>query len=218
VKKKLRLLVAAGPTIEYIDPVRFISNRSSGEMGRALAREAKKRNHFVTLVAGPVSIELPRVSRLIRVETALDLEKALFSEIKKSDCLIMASAVCDFRPASFSPQKVKSKKTLTLKLVRNRDILKAISKKYKKRKILAGFSLETSSNLKNAGDKLRSKSLDLIISNRIDKYNNPFGKGRKEFIILNRSGSCKTLKNASKSDAARAILDSVERLCYTRKN
>ena len=216
-KKRLKLLITTGPTIEYIDPVRFISNRSTGEMGARLAKEAKKRNHSVTLVVGPVSIKLPRVSRLIRVETAIQLEKALSSEIKKSDCLIMASAVCDFRPAQLSSHKIKSKKTLMLKLVRNKDILKKIAKK-ERSKILVGFSLETGNCLKNAGDKLRNKSLDLIISNKLDKYNNPFGSGRKEFLVLNRDGSRKRIKNASKSDAARAILDSVERLCYTRKN
>jgi len=218
VKRKLKVLIAAGPTVEYIDPVRFISNRSTGVMGYALASEAKKRKHAVTLITGPVNIFPPRGANLVRIRTAGELKRALFREIKKSDCLIMASAVCDFRPARFSGKKISSGRTLTLRLVKTKDILKSLSKKYKKKKVLIGFSLETGDNLKKAREKMRDKSLDLIISNKITKDNDPFGAGCKEFFILERGRPYKKLKNTSKNAASRAILDSAERLCYTRKN
>ena len=212
-RKKLKILITAGPTIENIDPVRYISNRSTGEMGYALATEAVKRKHAVTLISGPVSLKPPLGTRVINIETAAGLEKHISREIKKADCLIMSSAVCDFKPAGFLQKKLKSGKALTLKLVPNRDILKRISKiKYQKAKILVGFSLETGNALKSAMSKLRSKSLDLIISNRIYRHNDPFGKGRKEFLILDRNGYRKTFKNKTKREAARAILDSVEEL------
>ena len=215
VKKIPRILITAGPTVEPIDPVRFISNRSSGYMGYELARIAKKRRYKVTLISGPTGIEPPRGIRFVPIETAEELCKKVHRELKKSEILVMSSAVSDFRPASFSKNKIKSRKNLTLKLVKNPDILKSITPKERKNKIMVGFSLETGDLLKNATKKLKSKNLDLIIANKLNRHNAPFGRGRKTVYLLDNEGRRKKLGKMTKSRIAGAILDTIEELCYT---
>ena len=184
-------------------------------MGYELAREARKRNYKVTLISGPTGIRPPRGIKFVRIESALELYKEVRSELTKSDILVMASAVSDFRPFYFSEKKIKSKRPLTLRLLKNPDILKSISRKMRKKKIIVGFSLETTHLLKNALKKLSQKRLDLIVANKADKRNVPFGTGEKTVYLLDRFGRKKRLKKARKSEIARAILDRVEELCYT---
>jgi len=127
----------------------------------------------------------------------------------------MSSAVSDFRPGSFSPKKIKSKKRLTLRLAKNADILGSIRQKERKDKVLVGFALETEDLIKNASGKLKKKRLDLIAANRIGPGNMPFGRGRKAVYLLDKLGLRKKLEKTTKARIARAILDTVEELCYT---
>ena len=214
-KKSLRILITAGSTIEPIDPVRFISNRSTGYMGYKLADAAKKRRFKVTLLSGASGIKPPKGIHFLRVETAREMNAYVHRELAKNDVLIMASAVSDFRPAAFSRQKVKSQKRLVLKLIRNPDILKSLTRKERKNKVIVGFALETGNLLGNAIRKLRMKRLDLLIANKIDKNNDPFGEGKKTVYLLDKFGRRKKLEKITKACMAPAILDTIEELCYT---
>ena len=214
-KRTLRVLIAAGPTIEPIDPVRFISNRSTGRMGYSLASVAAKLGYRVNLISGPTGITPPKRVRFRRIETALELRREILRELKKADVLLMPSAVSDFRPASFSRAKIKSRKPFTLRLTKNADILATIPANRRKNKILVGFCLETGNLLKNAARKLKNKKLDLMVANRITKHASPFGAGAKTVYLLNKHGQVKILKKMPKTGIARAILDTIEELCYT---
>lgn len=216
-KKNPRILITAGPTIEPIDPVRFISNRSTGHLGYELARNAKNRKFKVTLISGPTTLKPPRGVKFVRIRTARELKRKMLAELAKSDILVMASAVSDFRPLYFSKKKLKSRGTLTLKLAKNPDILRSIPRNLRKNKIIIGFSLETEDLLKNAAQKLRNKHMDLIVANKCDRKNTPFGKGLKTVYLLDALGHLKILKKQSKRRIARAILDTIRELCYTPK-
>ena len=213
--KTPRILITAGPTIEPIDPVRFISNRSTGLLGYELARLAGKRKYKVTLISGPVCILPPRGVKMLRAETARQLYKKVHQELKNSDILVMASAVSDWRPESFLKQKAKSRKLFMLRLIKNPDILGSISPKERKNKIIVGFSVETTNLLKSSLGKLTAKRLDLIVANKIGRDNVPFGAGPKTVYLLDKLGRKRKLLKTSKADIARAILDTIEELCYT---
>jgi phosphopantothenoylcysteine decarboxylase/phosphopantothenate--cysteine ligase len=192
-----------------------MSNYSTGLMGYELARLARKRNYGVTLISGPTQIKPPRGVKPLRIETARQLQKMVHRELGKADVLVMTSAVSDFRPASFSHKKIKSKRPLALKLVRNPDILGSISNRRRKRKIIAGFSLETEDLLRNAARKMKDKDLDLIIANKATRRHTPFGRGAKTVYLLDRQGRKRKLEKVSKTRIARAILDTIVELCYT---
>ena len=174
-------------------------------MGYEIAKEAIKRHYKVTLITGPTSIEPPLKAKIIRIETAKEMEGAVLREIKKADCLIMAAAVSDFRVKATRRHKIKKEKTLMLKLVKNKDILKSISRCKLKAKV--GFALESNNLFKNARQKLIKKDLDLIIANKVDKQNAPFGKGKKDFILVKRKGNPLYLRNKTKREVSCAILD-----------
>jgi len=162
----MRILITAGGTREYIDPVRFISNASSGRMGYALARAALKARHKVILVNAPTTRRPPSEAKIIEVETAAQMFEAVKKHFEKCDCLIMAAAVADYTPAQ--PAKTKIKKTakhLTLKLKPTTDILKWAGKNKKKNQIVVGFALEDKAVRARAEKKLREKNLDMIIAN-----------------------------------------------------
>lgn len=184
-------------------------------MGYELARLAKKRKYKVTLITGPATIKPFKGIKVLRIETARELERQVRRELKRNDILVMSSAVSDFRPASFSRDKIKSRKTVTLKFVKNPDILGSISGKERKKKTIVGFSLETRDLLRNAAKKLKLKDLDLIVANKADRHNVPFGGGKKSVYLLDKFGRRKKLEKVSKSRIARAILDTIEELCYT---
>jgi phosphopantothenoylcysteine synthetase/decarboxylase len=162
----MRILITAGGTREYIDPVRFISNASSGRMGYALARAALKAGHKVTLVTAPTAQRPPSEAKVIEVETAVQMFEAVKKHFEKCDCLIMAAAVADYTPVR--PAKTKIKKTgkpLTIKLKPTTDILKWVGKHKKKNQIVVGFALEDKAVRGRAEKKLKEKSLDMIIAN-----------------------------------------------------
>lgn len=210
-KPKKTILITAGPTIEPIDPIRYLSNYSTGIMGFELARAAKRRNYEVILISGPTSLTAPTGVRFVPIKTALDMRKEVLKFFKYADCVVMAAAVSDFRPALTAKRKIKklSTKTFSLKLKRNPDILAELGKRKDKR-ILVGYSLETGRPLKNAMGKLISKNLDIIVVNKMGKGSNPFGLGAKEIAIIDSKGDIRPLKSASKAKIASFLLDRIE--------
>jgi phosphopantothenoylcysteine synthetase/decarboxylase len=161
----MNFLITAGGTREYIDPVRFISNASSGRMGYALAEAALKAGHFVTLISAPTNLKLQRSARVIDAETSGQMFAAVKKHFSKCDCLIMAAAVSDYSPVKISKTKIKkSDKTLTIKLRPTVDILKWAAK-HKRNQIVVGFALEDRDVRTRAAKKLAQKQLDMIIAN-----------------------------------------------------
>ena len=209
--KRLRLLVTAGPTREMLDPVRFLSNVSTGQMGYAVAREARHRGFQVTLVSGPVTISKPAGVTFVPVLTAEDMKRAISRFWPRTDILIMTAAVCDYTPVHFSPTKIKRIKQRTIRFKRTPDILEFLGKRKGKR-LMVGFALETEDVQKNALRKLKQKNLDLIVANWYGKANYPFGKSRFSAIFINSGGDQKRLNHVSKEEAAKALLREVVRL------
>ncbi len=160
----MKFLITAGPTREYLDRIRFISNLSSGTMGYTLARVARQLDHKVTLITGPTNLPKPRGVKVIKAETTQVMYTAVRKFFPKCDCLIMAAAVSDYRPIRKFNGKLKKKASFNLKLARARDILKEISR-HKGKRILVGFALEVSNGRRNARRKLRQKKLDYIVFN-----------------------------------------------------
>ena len=185
-------------------------------MGYGIAESAVRRRHKVTLISGPTAIIPPKVDKFIRIETADDLLRELKREIKKVDCLIMCAAVGDFRPSSVAKRKIRRKTNLLVKLVPNKDLLKELGR-YKKSKLFIGFSLETENFTKNAVQKLKTKNLDLIISNRLTKKHNPFGDNKLEVNIIDKKGHSLYINNKSKAYISNVLLDKIERLWYLER-
>lgn len=214
--RPIKILITAGPTIEPIDPVRFISNRSTGVMGYKIAEEASRRRHVVTLISGPIRFTHPRVKKFINIETARDLLNTLKKEIKLHDCLIMCAAVGDFRPCRVFKKKIKRSQRVILELIPNKDILKELAK-FKKGKLFIGFSLETENHVENSIKKLKEKNLDLIVANKLTDNHNPFGTNKLGVLIIDKSGQRTTLANKSKSYISYVLLDKIEELWYLKR-
>lgn len=163
----MRFLITAGGTREYIDPVRFISNASSGKMGYALARAAEKAGHKVTLITAPTNLRLPAGVKVINVETSAQMFSAVKKHFEKCDCLIMAAAVADYVPTRQSKTKIKkATQSLTIRLKPTTDILKWAGNNRRSKQLIVGFALEDKTLRKNAEKKLKEKNLDMIIANR----------------------------------------------------
>ena len=206
-RKDRTLVVTAGPTREKIDPVRFISNYSSGTLGYEIARAGAKRGYKVVLISGPTALTPPKGVRFIGVESATDMKSAVLKEFKKADCLIMAAAVSDWRVKDISKRKIKRSGTGTvLRLVENPDILKNV-KKVKGKKVVAGFALETEDLRRNAVKKMAEKGMDFVVANKLDGIKTVFGPGRFDYTLLDKTGSVRLVKNVTKKEAAKIILD-----------
>lgn len=205
------VLVTAGPTRERIDPVRFISNYSTGTFGYAIASEARRRGYSVVLISGPVQLRGPRGVRTIRVESALEMARAVKKEFKKSDCLIMAAAVSDWRAREAGSKIKRCSANRCIELIENPDILNSAGRS-KGRRIVAGFALETGDLEKNALKKLKEKRLDLVIANRLSKKKTVFGNARTDVTIFDRYGNKTVVRNMPKSGIAKIILDKVSEL------
>ena len=203
------LLVTAGPTEEPIDPVRFLSNRSSGKMGFALARAACLRGAQVILVSGPSALPaLPRV-KSIPVRTAAEMREAVLENLAQASVLVMAAAVSDYRPRGTSPEKIKkSDAELTLPLELNPDILCEAGQRKGKR-LLIGFAAETENLLANARKKLAEKNLDLIVANDVSRPGAGFAVDTNIVKVIDRSGKVEELPLMSKEDLADRVLDRV---------
>ena len=206
----LRVLVTAGPTREHIDPVRFISNPSSGKMGYALAEAVALRGADVTLVSGPTQIDVPdRVAR-VDVTSAAEMHAAVM-DAKDADVVIMAAAVADYTPAERSEQKTKKAEGDTaLRLTRTRDILAELGSRKHNGQVLVGFALETHNGVENALTKLESKNLDWIVLNTLTDEGAGFGVETNQVTVLRRGGDREKLPLMSKRDVADAILDRIE--------
>ena len=200
------ILITAGPTRERIDPVRFISNYSTGTFGYEIAIEAKKRGLCVTLVSGPTALEAPKGVKLIRVESACDMRRAVLACLKKVDCVVMTAAVADWRCKCSAKRKMKKSIAKSIELVKNTDILTEVGR-LKKRRITIGFALETENLEKNALEKLKNKSLDLIVANRLTKKRNIFGDRTLDVVVIDKFGNREKIFNKTKSKLAKIILD-----------
>ena len=208
-KKKLNILITAGGTREYIDPVRFISNASSGKMGFALAKAAVKAGHNVILVAANTDLRVPKNVKVIEVVTSGQMYKVVNAEFKGCDCLIMAAAVSDYRPATSTQHKIKKDQAeMTLKLKPTQDILKSVAKKKKKGQIVVGFALESRMLLKNAEKKLKAKNLDMIVANEPAAI----GADTSTIHIKTTAEDWQTFENVTKDTSARRIIRCVSQL------
>ncbi len=199
------ILVTAGPTQEPLDAIRFISNRSSGKMGYALAREAARRGAEVILVTGPTILTPPKEATVIRVQTALEMYEQVMAHYQEADIVIAASAVGDFRPRKLVPGKIKKKSKLNLELIGNPDILQELGKR-KKKQILVGFAAESHDLQANARKKMRAKNLDLIIANKIE---DGFNRNTNKVIMLWGKNGRKALPVLPKEKVAKEILDKI---------
>jgi len=224
-RRSYHLLITAGPTREPIDPVRFISNYSTGTLGYTLARMAKARGHRVTLISGPTELTAPRGVKRIEVETAGEMEQAVVKMFPKANGLIMGAAVADFRPIRVATQKIKrsgvagSLRLWQLELVENPDIVARAAQQRKGHQAIVGFALETEALLANARRKLKSKGLDAIVATQLSprrKGRGPFGTDPVDGAVLNRSGRVKSFRALVKSRLAALILDTVEEALAAR--
>jgi len=200
-----RILITAGGTREYIDPIRFISNGSTGRMGFSFAKAAQKRGAKVHVVAGFTSVDRPPGVTFKFTRTSEEMKKAVLSALPKTDAVIMAAAVSDFRPERSRPQKVKSR-DLTVRLRRCPDILMEIAKAKKKGTFVVGFSLETKDNIERAKLKLQKKDLDMIVSNSPETM----GSQQARAVVITREGDMQVLPLLTKDEVAHRILDRVK--------
>jgi phosphopantothenoylcysteine decarboxylase/phosphopantothenate--cysteine ligase len=212
-----RVVITAGPTREPIDPVRFISNRSSGKMGIALAAAAWRRGASVTLVAGAIEVAPPPGVALVRVESTEEMADAVAHELPSADALIMAAAPADFRPARIAEQKIKKASAPdSVELVPTPDILATTVPCRRPGAVVVGFALETENLIANAGQKLESKGLDLIVANSATEVGSAFGADTNRVTLIAREGAAEELSLRPKSEVADAILDRVEALLRGR--
>ncbi|MFH1837040.1 MAG: phosphopantothenoylcysteine decarboxylase [Candidatus Omnitrophota bacterium] len=207
-----KILITAGPTREPLDPVRYITNHSSGTLGYKIAEKTRKEGYDVTLISGPVNIPPPKGVKVIPVETAREMEKEVKRHIKKNDCIVMAAAVCDFRAAKETKKKIKKKRSLNIRLTMTTDILGGM--KHIKGIKRIGFALETNDPIKNGMKKLKEKGLDLIIINAKTRENDPFGGGAKkrDYAILDPMGSVRNIKKRTKTEIAEIIKKEIKKL------
>ncbi|GAB4540496.1 MAG: bifunctional phosphopantothenoylcysteine decarboxylase/phosphopantothenate--cysteine ligase CoaBC [Thermodesulfovibrionia bacterium] len=206
--KGQKVLVTAGPTREYIDAVRFISNRSSGRMGYEIARASVRRGADVILISGPSSLTPPPGVKLINVESASQMEDAVFKNLKGVTVVVMASAVCDLMPESRTHKKLDKDSINILKLKKTNDILKRLSM-HKGKRVVVGFSAEYGQRIDRAKEKLKDKGLDLIVFNDISKKGAGFDVETNIVSIIHKDGSVEDLPLMKKTDVADIILDRI---------
>jgi len=213
----LRCLITAGPTREFFDPVRFISNPSTGKMGFALATAAKEAGWSVDLVAGPVSLPEPPGVMVYPVVTAAEMQRQADALFGPCDVLIMTAAVSDWRPKATEPQKMKKDgQGLTIELEPVPDIVTALAEERRTDQFLVGFAAETENVEANALDKLERKGLDLIAANSVAGSEGAFGSDHNKLILLGRNGFREVLGPASKAVVARQLIDVIARLVTAR--
>ena len=204
-----RVLVTAGPTVEAIDPVRFIGNFSTGSMGYAIARIAAQRGALVTLVSGPCSLERPAFVSRINVTSAADMFNEVVKYAEQSDIIIKAAAVADYTPVKAADEKIKKKTgDLSIQLKRTADILKYLGENKREGQFLCGFSMETENLLENSRKKLIDKNADMIIANNLKMAGAGFGTGTNIVTIITKDGY-KELGRMDKEDVAICILDEI---------
>ena len=218
----MRFLVTAGPTREPIDPVRYLSNRSSGKMGYAIAEAAIAAGHATTLISGPVALAAPPgLARLVRVETAAGMGAAVQAEFDATDVLVMCAAVADFRPARVAEHKIKKggRVTLTLELEPTEDILRSLRRRRERSAfapvhypLIVGFAAETQDLDAAARGKLVSKGCDLLVGNDVSRPGLGFDSDENALSLHFRDGSTRTLERASKRVLATMLVEIVAKL------
>lgn len=207
-----RILVTAGPTVEKIDPVRYITNRSSGKMGYAIAEAAAARGAHVTLISGPTALQPPNVAEFVAVETAEEMYRAVTERYDDVDAVVKTAAVSDYRPAVVNAQKIKkAQASWSIDLVPNPDILEELGRR-KKKQILIGFAAETENIDQYARKKLHAKNLDMIVANNVARADIGFGSDNNQVTFYFRDGRVKPLAVMSKKQVAEKICDELNRL------
>lgn len=212
----LNVLVTAGPTVEKIDPVRYITNHSSGKMGYSVAEVAAKRGANVTLISGLVHIDAPMFVDVVKVESAKDMYNAVMDHLKSCDILIKAAAVADYTVENISDEKIKKQDDdLSLTLSRTNDILKAAGENKEKNQVICGFSMETSNLIENSEKKLNSKNCDMIIANNLNDNGAGFGVDTNKVSIITKD-NIQSLDVLSKKEVAFEILNRALELYKSR--
>lgn len=212
----MKLLITAGPTREPLDPVRYLTNRSSGKMGYALAHAFAAAGHHVLLVSGPTDLDVPHGIDFLPVETAAEMHDAVRRHLFRMDAAVFAAAVADYRPAKVAGEKIKkSGETLELQLVRNPDILGEARDKMNFQGVLVGFAAETEHLESHARDKLRRKRCDLIVANDVSKPGIGFDSDRNELLLVFPEHTL-ALPEDEKHHLAHRLVQEVELLAATR--
>jgi phosphopantothenoylcysteine decarboxylase/phosphopantothenate--cysteine ligase len=208
----LKTLVTAGPTIEYIDPVRMISNKSTGKMGYAIAKAARRRGADVTLVTGPTHLDPPKGIHMLNVETAEEMRAAVMDHYRDKEVIIKAAAVSDYKPLNKAKEKQKKKAGKTMvEMMPTPDILAELGKD-KGNRILVGFAAETTDHVANALNKIRKKNLDLIVLNDVSKDDRGFAAETNEVRMIDSKGNEEVVPLMSKDEVADKILDRIKYL------
>ena len=207
------IIVTAGPTVESIDPMRYITNRSTGKMGYSIAKEAIKRGADVTLITGPTNLTPPQnLKKLIEIESANDMYEAVLENLDENDVVIKSAAVADYKPKNYSNKKIKkSDDDLVIELDRNKDIAQEIGK-IKNNKILVGFAAETNDLIENASLKIKKKNLDFIVANDLTKEGAGFGVDTNIVKIIDKEGNITEYPKMKKEEVANIILDKIKEL------
>jgi phosphopantothenoylcysteine decarboxylase/phosphopantothenate--cysteine ligase len=217
----VRFVVTAGPTRESIDPVRFISNRSSGKMGYAIADAAIAAGHDVTLISGPACVTPPEGARFISLTTSEELHDEVHRAVRECDVLVMCAAVSDYQPAKVWPRKMKKpKKPFALEVIPTRDILASLSRDNRSY-LVVGFAAETHDLELNARKKLRTKNCDMIVANDVSKTDSGMESDENAVTIFFRSGESKTISRTSKKIIARELVKIISKMsekCLTKKS
>jgi len=205
--KPLNFLISAGPTREHIDPVRFITNASSGKMGFMVAEAAINAGHQVKVVTGPVNLEYPEKAEAINVTTAMEMHLAIMQNFPDCDVLVMTAAVCDFRPIKTSINKIhKSDATFILRLERNPDILLSV-RRSEKNQTIVGFAAETNDVIISARRKLEKKRMDMIVANEVGGKEYGFAVEHIKATLLFRNGADREIGCCRKKDIAKMIVN-----------
>ena len=207
------IIVTAGPTVESIDPMRYITNRSTGKMGYSIAKEAIERGADVTLITGPTNLTPPQnLKKLVEIESAKDMYEAVLANLDENDVVIKSAAVADYKPKNYSNKKIKkSDDDLVIELDRNKDIAQEIGK-IKNNKILVGFAAETNDLIENASLKIKKKNLDFIVANDLTKEGAGFGVDTNIVKIIDKEGNITEYPKMKKEEVANIILDKIKEL------
>lgn len=207
------IIVTAGPTVESIDPMRYITNRSTGKMGYSIAKEAIERGADVTLITGPTNLTPPQnLKKLVKIESAKDMYEAVLENLDGNDVVIKSAAVADYKPKNYSNKKIKkSDDDLIIELDRNKDIAQEIGK-IKNNKILVGFAAETNDLIENASLKIKKKNLDFIVANDLTKEGAGFGVDTNIVKIIDKEGNITEYPKMKKEEVANIILNKIKEL------
>jgi len=206
-----RILVTAGPTAEPLDPVRYLTNRSSGKMGYAIAQAAREQGAEVVLVSGPVALEAPCGVEVIKVNTTIEMYDAVMQQMHEIDAVVGAAAPADYRPAQYQPSKIKKVGDISIDLTRNPDILKSLGADKGNTRIIA-FAAETDQLLPNAIEKCRAKNADMLVANDVTMPGAGFGTDTNIVKFIYPDGTVRDLPKMSKLEVARCIIDELAKM------